>query len=173
MPLRFPPQTIPEIAARYHYEREPELIALVPVVQRQGFLNREQLFTVCRWKSPRQAARAHDNSDLFVQEVTRFALAAHDERSRIEPLCMLDGVGWPTASTILHWFHQAPYPIVDFRALWSLQMQAHTYDFPFWQGYIGHWRAILQEAQELLGHAITTPRMFDRALWQYSYENQP
>ena len=57
MPLRFPIQEIPYFAGRYHYEQEPALEALVPVVQRQGYLSREQLHTICEWKSPRRADR--------------------------------------------------------------------------------------------------------------------
>ncbi len=35
-------------------------------------------------------------------------------------LRFLDGVEWPTASTILHFCGARPYPILDYRALWSL-----------------------------------------------------
>jgi hypothetical protein len=175
MPLRFPHQEVPAIAARYNINaRELAIAASVPVVQQQQYLTRDQLFLLCQWKSPRQAACANDNSTLFVREITRFALAAGDERARIEPLCLLDGVEWPTASTVLHWFHPEPYPILDFRALWSLSIdQPQNYAFVFWNDYVNHWRDSLTEARQLLGHALVTPRIFDRALWQYSYENQP
>jgi hypothetical protein len=177
MLLRFPHQDIPAVAARYNINAlELAITALVPVVQRQQHVTRDQLFVLCRWKNenfPWVAAHANDNSTLFVREITRFALAAGDERARIEPLRLLDGVEWPTASTVLHWFHAEPYPILDFRALWSLTIeQPPNYSFDFWTDYLHYWRDTLAEARQILGYGAVTPRILDRALWQYSYENQ-
>lgn len=172
MTPRFQLSDVATIAARYSYPLEPSVIALVPVVQQQGYLTIDQLFTLCRWKSPRRAARARNNSAGFVEEVTRFVLSATDERARIEPLTLLDGVEYPTASCILHWFHSDPYPIVDFRAIWSLQLsQRAPYSFDFWQSYFVGWRQLLSEARRI--SAVVTPRMLDQALWQHSYEHQP
>jgi hypothetical protein len=58
-------------------------------------------------------------SDQFVADMSAIAFSVRDQRSRIEPLTLLDGVEWPTASVILRLFHPDPYPILDFRALWS------------------------------------------------------
>jgi hypothetical protein len=171
MTPRFQLSEIPDIAARYSYRHEPSVIALVPVVQQQGYLTKEQLLTLCRWKSQRSAGRVKNNSASFVREVTLFALSAADERARIESLTILDGVAYPTASCILHWFHLAPYPIVDFRAIWSLQIQQQPpYSFHFWQSYCRGWRELLSKACQVSG--VVTPRLFDQALWQFSYENQ-
>lgn len=173
MTTRFQLSDVPAIAARYSSNPlEPSLTALVPVVRRQGYLTTDQLFTLCRWKSARSAGRAKENSASFVEEVTRFALSATDERARIESLTLLDAVEYPTASCILHWFHGDPYPIVDFRAIWSLQLlQSPPYSFEFWQSYCQGWRELLSEARRL--SAVVTPRLFDQALWQYSSEHQP
>jgi hypothetical protein len=173
-----PPEEILALAARYIInDRELAITALIPVIQHLHFLTRDQLFLLCQWKNenfPWIAALANNNSTLFVREITTFALTAADERSRIEPLCLLDGVEWPTASTVLHWFHPEPYPILDSRALWSLNfVQPANYDFAFWTNYVVQWRAALADARQLLGYAAITSRIFDRALWQYSYENQP
>jgi hypothetical protein len=172
MTPRFQLSDVPTIAARYSYPHELSVIALVPIVRRQGYLTSEQLFTLCRWKSPRSAGRVRRNSAAFVEEVTRFALSATDERARIESLTLLDAVEYPTASCILHWFHTDPYPIVDFRAIWSLQLlQTPPYSFDFWHSYFEDWRELLLQAQRV--SAVVTPRLFDQALWQYSYEHQP
>jgi hypothetical protein len=172
MTPRFQLSEVPTIAARYSYLHESSVIALVPAVRHQGYLTSDQLFTLCRWKSPRSAGRAGRNSAGFVEEVTRFALSAADERARIESLTLLDAVGYPTASCILHWFHSDPYPIVDFRAIWSLQLsQMPPYSFDFWQLYFEGWRELLSQVQRV--SASSTPRLFDQALWQYSHENQP
>jgi hypothetical protein len=172
MTPRFQLSDIPAIGARYSYPLEQSIIALVPVVRQQGYLNGDQLFTLCRWKSPRSARRARSNSAGFVEEVTQFALSASDERARIESLTLLDAVEYPTASCILHWFHHEPYPIIDFRAIWSLQLSPPpSYSFEFWQSYFTGWRELLSHARGV--SADVTPRLFDQALWQFSFENQP
>jgi hypothetical protein len=177
MSLRFPHLDIQAVAARYNVnDRERAIEASVPVVREQQYLTRDQLFLLCQWKNehfPQIAALANNNSSLFVKEITRFALAVGDERARIEPLCLLDGVELRTASTVLHWYHPEPYPILDIRALWSLTIeQPRTYSFTFWTAYLNEWRDTLIQAQQILGHGVLTPRMLDRALWQYCRENQ-
>jgi hypothetical protein len=172
MTPRFQLSDIPAIGARYSYPHELSVIALAPVIRRQGYLTRDQLFTLCRWKSQRSAARVRSNSPGFVEEVTRFALSAADERARIESLTLLDAVQYPTASCVLHWFHHEPYPFIDFRAIWSLQLSATPpYSFDLWQSYFTGWRGLLSKARQV--STVVTPRLFDQAMWQYSYEHQP
>ena len=174
MTTLFPLSEVPELAKRYRYKTETSVSDLVPVVQRQGYLTIEQLSTLCLWKSERSAGHVRKNKASFVEEVTRFALSAKDERARIEPLTLLDGVEYPTASCILHWFHSDLYPIVDFRAIWSLQLsQPSSYSFDFWRSYYQGWRELLLQVQGCCAPTVVTPRMFDHALWQYSYEHQP
>lgn len=170
MNLDFALSEVPTIAANYSYPDELSVAALVPIVRRNGYLTKDQLFILCKWKSKRRAKRAKKNSPQFVEEITRFALSATDERARIEPLALLDAVEYPTASCILHWFHLEPYPILDFRALESLRIpKPKIYTFEFWQSYVIGWRKLLSEAQKI--SANVTPRMFDQALWQFSKEN--
>ena len=168
MRLRFPESQIAAIAARYSYSRgETALLDLRPFVHRQGYITKDQLRLLTMWKSPRSAGRIEKNADSFVREITSFALAASDERARIEPLILLDGVMWPTASVILHLFHQEHYPILDFRALWSVSTEVHSpCDFHFWDSYVQFTRRVAAVAE-------TDMRTLDRALWQYSKEHQP
>jgi hypothetical protein len=60
------------------------------------------------------------------------------------------------------------YPILDFRALWSLskEVEPHEYDFPLWDEYV-------QTCRSLATQAGVSVRTFDKALWQYSKEKQP
>ena len=82
------------------------------------------------------------------------------------PSQMLRGVNWPTASVFLHFCGSDRYPILDFRALWSLNAKVPSqYTFEHWWGYVQAVRG-LQEASGL------SMRIVDRALWQYSKENQ-
>jgi hypothetical protein len=75
-------------------------------------------------------------------------------------------VQWPTASVILHFFHRDPYPIIDFRALWTVSMEVPgQYNFEFWWQYVVFCR-------DLATKSSLNMRMLDLALWQYSKENQ-
>ena len=93
-------------------------------------------------------------------------MGAKTERARIETLTIIDGVQWSMASVVLHLFHADPYPILDFRALWSVGLDVPTpYTFEFWWPYVKLCRAIFAERG-------VDMRTLDRALWQYSKENQ-
>ncbi|MEX0779804.1 MAG: hypothetical protein WD491_10830 [Balneolales bacterium] len=142
------------------------MIDLRKDVQQAGFLTKEQLKLLALWKSPRSAGHIEKNREAYIKEITMFSLSATDERSIIETLTLLDGVGWPTASVILHLFHKDPYPILDFRALWSVEAKLpSSYAFSFWWDYVRICRAMaLRNGVDM--------RTLDRALWQYSKENQ-
>jgi hypothetical protein len=67
---------------------------------------------------------------------------------------------------ILHFFHRDPYPIIDFRALWSVSLPVPVqYGFDFWWPYV-------QFCRDLSDRTGLDMRTLDRALWQYSKENQ-
>lgn len=166
--LRFPEDQIPHWASRYEYAGEAELIAgPVTSARARGFLLKPEFLQIARWKSPRSSSRCAKNESAFVEEVTRLALApATSARLRIECLTLLSGVSWPTASVILHFCHREVYPILDFRALWSLQCAVpNTYGYMFWVDYV----AFARDLCETVGRDIRT---VDRALWQYSKEHQ-
>ena len=98
--------------------------------------------------------------------MTRTALSARHERLKVGALLVLSGVQWPTASVILHFCDRGMYPILDFRALWSLGYEKPpTYTFPFWVAYCEFTRALAKRAG-------VSMRTLDRALWQYSKRNQ-
>jgi len=103
-------------------------------VQGQRCLDKPLLQQVAEWKAPRSAGRVRRNPDGYVKEITAYSFRAKTERARIEVLRLLDGVEWPTASVILHLFHKDPYPILDFRAVWSVGVENKPvpYSFQFW-----------------------------------------
>ena len=135
--LRFPIGEVRNWAARYGY-RGPETERLETVVGPRSrdadVITKPDFLAICEWKSPRQRPRYAENGPEVIEEVTRIALSARDERIRIGVLLVLRGVGWPVASTLLYFAHRDPYPILDFRALWSLGVDQppFVYDFAFW-----------------------------------------
>lgn len=166
--LRFSESDIANIAARYETpDKEKRLQALKPNIKKRGFLKKSELEILAEWKAPRSAGHVAKNPAEYVEDVTKFALSANTERARIETLTVLDGVAWPSASVILHFFHDNKYPILDFRALWSLSIdKPKFYTFDFWVDYAEICREIARRNQ-------ITMRTLDRALWHYSKENQP
>jgi hypothetical protein len=167
MQIRFPESDIMKIASRYEYVlSEKELIELKPTVIERGYLQKGELKKLAYWKSPRSSGHISKNSEKYVEEITGFALHVKTERARIEVLTNLDGVSWPTASVVLHFFHTDHYPIMDFRALWSVMLQVPIrYDFAFWWPYVLFCRTVSEKNQ-------VDMRTLDRSLWQYSKENQ-
>jgi hypothetical protein len=82
----------------------------------------------------------------------------------MEALLTLQGVGIPTASTLLHFAFPDDYPILDVRALQSLGQKGRSiYPLSFWISYLAACRALAKE------HGVTI-RTLDKALWQYSRE---
>ena len=165
--LRFDGCQIRDIASRYRVTAsEDELIRLRPVVTERGYLDKDDIRKVVRWKAPRVIRHAESNPEEFAREVTQFALHAREEKTRIESLLILGGVSWPMASVILHFFRPEPYPILDYRALWSLGIcKPSSYDYDFWWDYV-------LICRDLAKKNAVDMRTLDRALWQYSKENQ-
>jgi hypothetical protein len=165
--LKIQPKEIKSISLRYQYTtNENELIELKSEILKRRYLTKNELHQVAYWKSPRSSGHVKNNSEGFVNEITRFAFTTPDERARIESLTLLDGVSWPSASVILHLFHNDQYPILDFRALWSVSIDVPLqYNFDFWGRYVEYCRKISRDLK-------IDMRSLDRALWQYSKENQ-
>jgi hypothetical protein len=168
--LRFPVGQIEYWASEYSYlDEETSHIERVigPRCRAAGYIGQADFLFICKWKSLRQKGRYGRNSASVIEEASGIALGASDERLRIGVLRILEGVGWPTASTLLHFAHPEPYPILDFRALWSLGVEVSPthYDFATWWDYVTTCRRIAESAG-------TSIRDLDRALWQYSKKNQ-
>ena len=164
--LRFRLTRVHNLAARYAYG-DDVAEGIGEVVRPARSYTQAQFLELCRWKSVRTQPRCEENDAALVEAVTTVALTTPHEQLRIEVLTLLRGVSWPTASVLLHFGHRDPYPIVDYRALWSLGIDEPParYDFPFWWAYV-------RTCRKLAADAGVSMRILDRALWQYSKENQ-
>jgi hypothetical protein len=165
--LRFPVDQISALADRYGYANDTAIEQVVgPFMRNEGYLTKTHFLTLTHWKSPRTRPRCEENSESFIEAVTRTCAKTKDEQLRIKVLTLLSGVSWPTASVILHFGARDPYPILDVRALWSLGYELPPeYDFAFWWSYVEYTR-------ELATQAGVSMRVLDRALWQHSKERQ-
>lgn len=166
---RFSLSKVRELAERFLKENgddeRVERIGLRAVSR--GWLENEELRRFVRWKAKgRNDLHVRKNSPEFVRAVSHVAFKTSSERLKIESLTLLDGVSWPTASTILHFAFPDLYPILDFRALWSLGAEVpNQYSFPFWDRYTRRCRHFATSAR-------VDMRTLDRALWQYSSDHQ-
>jgi hypothetical protein len=166
--LRFPETEVLRWAARYSYPEDEGLRETMrPAVRARGFLTRPEFLRICEWKTPRSKPRCAGNDEFTIRTVTRAAFATGDEALKMDLLRTLSGVSWPTASTLLHFGDRRAYPILDYRALWSLgYRKAPHYTMEFWLEYLTYTRGLAKRLSVDI-------RTLDRALWQYSKVRQP
>ncbi len=165
---RFKTSEIAKWAGLYDYPGEADLISGPAAAARaRGCLTLKEFLEIAEWKSARPRKHYRSNQAAFVEEVSRLAFSrATSPRLGIELLTLLDGVSWPTASVFLHFCHPDPYPILDFRALWSLSVEVpRQYTFDLWEEYCAFTRNWAHEAR-------VDMRTLDRALWKFSKVNQ-
>lgn len=162
--LQFPLGDIPALAARFPSSDDARLLAAGAAARGRGHYTPREFVEVCAWKTPRSRPRIAANRPRVIAAATRRALAADDEAIRIGSLLELDGVGVPTASTLLYAAFPEEYPILDVRALKSLGVKPRS-------GYpVGFWLAYLAACRALAHHAGVSLRTLDKALWQHSKE---
>jgi hypothetical protein len=170
--LPFKPDGIAYWESRYILEQgdDAEIKEAADRSRSAGYFDKSDFVTTCHWKSPRIVSRCQENSEDFIRAVTKSALSTPCEEFRINAPTLLRGVGWRVSSVLLHLAHPEPYPIIDFRVLWSLGWDLDAgkddYDFEFWWSYVKFSRKVLAE------YRVSSMRVLDRALWQYSKENQ-
>jgi hypothetical protein len=135
-------------------------------LRKNRYLDKENFIKLCLWKSPRPKKSYENNSEELIKELTAFSLQTKSEEAGIKALTCLSGVSFPVATTILHFAFPNKYSIMDFRAIWSLGWeQPKQYTFEFWEKYY-------KEIQKLSKKFNLPVRTIDKALWQYSKDNQ-
>ena len=163
--LQFPIQQVPEYAARYT-DDDDEVLAIGRAVRDRGHYTLDEFRRACRWKTPRSAPLVAQNTSDAVEASTRVGLSeTSSERDRFEALLSLRGVGWPTASVLLHLPYPERYPILDKRALHALGVESvpSSYGFKYWERYVTAYAQLIEQAG-------VDGRTLDQALWQWSRE---
>lgn len=169
MNLRFPESEILCWANGYtehQGHKEQELIDLKSEIQKRGYLTKEELYETARWKSHRTADLTKENPDACIKAISEEAFRIADDVEKLKTLTDLRGIGRPTASAILHLFDKRQYPMLNYRAVWSIGMEEETnYSNQFWQEYTAYCREIAERNN-------VSMRTLDRALWVFSYHKQ-
>jgi len=175
--LRFPKAELPQWARRYSYADDERILKAGARARTAGYFTRDDFVEVCDWKTRGRPRRHYtQNSEEDIRRVTAQAFASTDEPTRLWALVApnLKGVQMPTASVLLHLAVVDPtspatagkaYPIIDFRALWSLNCDKRGDTFLFWWRFVETCRVLATEAG-------LSMRDLDRALWEYSNQNQ-
>ena len=162
--LQFPLDEIDALAARFPAGDDGRLHEVGVAVLARGYYTREEFIEVCAWKTVRSRPKVSGNTEAAVVRATGLAIGTEDESVRMTALLELDGVGVPTASTLLYFVFPDDYPILDVRALESLGARSRSvYPISFWLGYLSACRTLSRRAGVSL-------RTLDKALWQHSKE---
>src|SRR5438445_691185 len=136
--LRFSLSEIKHWADLYSYQDDTQIEQMIgPRSKAQGFFSREDFVELCGWKSKRPRKFCLLNTESEVKSATSIALVTSDERLRMDSLRSLHGVEMRTASALLHFAGRDRYPILDVRALWSLNISEAPsyYGFNLWWSY--------------------------------------
>ena len=166
--LRFPESQVQHWAERYSYSGDDGHLRdeLRPLILNRGYLNKDEFLEICKWKTQRTKSRCASNDDFTIRTISRAALASSDEPLKMDLFRTLTGVEWPTASTLLHFCDARPYPILDYRALWTLGFsEPPHYTTAFWVEYVAFTRGLARRLDLDI-------RTLDQALWQYSKARQ-
>jgi hypothetical protein len=163
--LQFPIDEIASLAARFpSLDGDARLHEVGVAVRERGYYTREEFIEVCAWKTVRSRPKVSRNAEAAVVQATGLAISTDSEAAKMTALLELDGVGVPTASTLLYCVFPDRYPILDVRALESLGVKPRSqYPLSLWLGYLDACREFAQRAGVSL-------RTLDKALWQHSKE---
>jgi hypothetical protein len=91
---------------------------LLPAKKR-GYLNKNDLVLICRWKSPRAIRHIERNGEEIIREITKAAFKSRSEQKKLALLTQLHGGSVPMASSILMLTNPQRYGVIDIR-VWQL-----------------------------------------------------
>jgi hypothetical protein len=161
-----------DFPAKYK-QGEAQLEAWLQTQFREGrpYVDKERFVEIATWKSQRPLRHYESNDDDLVQEVTALAFAARRDDLKLRLLTLLDGVGVPVASTILHFAFPDRHPIMDVRAVTTLtHLGLWTRAGPVQPGFTGFsvedWQAYTHLMRDHASRLGVTLRELDKALWK-------
>ena len=168
--LQFQPSEIDDLVSRRLTNVEQDRAFQAGSSIANGNYSRDNLNLIVAWKMggvhlTRVMSYLSQNTDAEIDHALRSAIAANTERSGIEILDRLHGVGVPVASAILTTINPEKYTIIDIYALRSLGI---------WDGptdKVDYYLAYLRKCREMAQQFKTSLRTLDHALWQWGYEH--
>jgi hypothetical protein len=150
-------------------EEDDETAALIRELQaasERGYLTRNELEKVCRWKSARAIHLIKKNSIARSRTATRRALATRSERRRFEALTTLNGVSVPMASAILTLLDPRRYGVLDIRVWQLLYAMGAVTKKPSGVGFdFNNWHQFLMIIRYLAKNLHVNARDIERSLF--------
>jgi hypothetical protein len=172
--LQFAPSEIRGLIERFVPEQDDEALAAGKAIA-DGNYSKANLNVIIRWKvgnpwKEQNVGLVGRNTDDEIARALRFASGiGTSEKSAVETLYGLHGVGIPVASAILTMINPEKYTIIDYRALESLGVSKK--DATVAAQSIDYYLAYLQKCRELSRQYKVSLRTLDRALWKWSELN--
>jgi len=165
--LRTPVGILIEEGLEFYDEKlDKEIISTSENVKAKGFATLKDLEKISYWKSPRSHHHIQKNINNTIKDITGEVLNSNSDLINLGLLLLLQGVSYPTASAFLHFCHELDYPIIDFRAMWSVGFDVQPkYTPELWKDYVLLTRKISKSY-------LIDKRTLDRALWGYSKKYQ-
>ena len=178
---KLPSDRLMQLAKRFCYSKgEDTLDERGADFRKQGYLTLQQASELVQWKTDRQWTNfLNKNSDEDVKRVTECAARCADTQPEsperaADILNELSAVSYPTASVFLTAWNPGEFGIMDARIWRALRVLTGmpTFDrgkrtlfrreeFRLYTRLLRHWTA---------GEQGTSPRLIDKALWQYDKE---
>ncbi|HET9057839.1 MAG TPA: hypothetical protein VFN30_13420 [Chitinophagaceae bacterium] len=112
--------------------------------KKRGWLTKDEMIEICRWKSPRAVRYIEANSKATIKKHTASAFATRSEDIKIQELTKLKGVSIPMASSILMLTNPKRYGVIDIR-VWEVMLEIGTvntnpkgvnFNFKEWYRYL-------------------------------------
>lgn len=120
--------TIHEILTGIPYEEDARTLRLfdfLATIKETGYLTREQLLSVLKWKSPRPDRFYQLNKEDNIKNLSQAAFSLENDSYKLHLLTALDGVNYPAASAVLMFYDHTIFPVLDIRVwkqLYRLQL---------------------------------------------------
>lgn len=138
---------------------------LRPAVRR-GYLNKDDLILICRWKSPRAIRHINMNTKGTIKTITKAAFKKRSERKKLELLTELQGVSVPMASSILTLTNPRRYGVIDIRVWQILYTMGSVTENAGGKGFnFEQWNRFLITIRYFAEHFNVTPRDIERTLF--------
>jgi thermostable 8-oxoguanine DNA glycosylase len=149
------------------YNIEEYLFKVIgPRIRERGFIEFNDFYQICMWKSARQKQNYLKNKNI-VKNISRKAFAEKEEPLKIKQLLKLKGVGIPTASAILTIVFPDRYAVIDVRCIQMLNKLGvrikETITMSRWLEYLNIMRDLARENN-------FTPRQIDQILFSMHRE---
>lgn len=163
-------------------EKDPKLGSISQALQQRGYILREELRQIGRWKAGgRIDHHLKNNNQTFVERRSKVAFQTSADEDKVNALTELKGVRVPVASTILTMADPTQYAVLDYRAFRALGVALpqllnpqnyHQY-IEFMDSFQDYgtdpsaYSFYMNQVRNIAQQEGITPREVDMALWAF------